>query len=126
MLKSFVQAGLLLGIGAGLGIWFAPPSTKGLMKEKLTFAQTKAKDFHINVSSDWFAGAKKTLDKAPKVDFKKLNQREFSAWIQSVEKAYASVSEQAVQTQKSVNAINRYLEGAKTEYKKQHERFMGI
>ena len=89
-------------------------------------AQVSASKFHKGVSSKWINDASTKLDTAGKSNLKHLNKREFSAWLKNVQSTYATICEQAVQTQKSVSAVNQYLEGAKSEYKKQHDQIFGI
>ncbi len=118
MLKGLVRSSLLLAIGAGLGIWFAPPNAKKVMERQVTFAKQKAGDFHSEVGSHWIATAEDRLQGVKKIDVSRLNRKQFEAWVRSVRDAYDTVSDQAVRTQKSIAAVNSYLETAKNEFQK--------
>ncbi len=126
MLKSLIRSSILLLAGAGLGIWFAPPKTRDVMKLDFALAQAKAKDFHSRVSSKWVDNAQHSLNGAAKqVDFKKLNRKQFNQWINSVKTSYDNISEQASRTQKSLAAVDSYLKNAKDEVHKQR-KMLGI
>ena len=126
MMKKLIRTGFWVSIGAGLGIWFAPSNGREFLREKFALAQVGATKFHKSVSSKWIDDASKKLDSAGKSNLKHLNKREFSAWIKNVQSTYATISEQAIQTQKSVSAVNQYIEGAKSEYKKHHDQIFGM
>lgn len=118
MLKGLVRASLLLAIGAGLGIWFAPANAKSVMERQMNFAKRKAGDFHSEVGSRWIADAENKLHGVKKIDVSRLNRKQFEEWVKSVRNAYDTFSDQAVRTQKSIAAVNSYLETAKNEFQK--------
>lgn len=126
MLKSFVRAGLLLGIGAGLGIWFAPTGTRHAMAAKLGIVQGKASEFHQHVGSRWLASAEKSLASMPKVDVSKLNREQFATWVDSAKKTYATVSDEVIRTKKTVDAVGLYFEKAKDDIRKGNEQLAKI
>lgn len=127
MIKSLVRSVVLLSLGAGIGIWFAPKDAKAKMQGGLLVVQSKAKEFNKQVSSRWVKDAEKKLgDASKKVDLKKLNRQEFEKWMASVKGAYETVSDQAAKTQKTIAAVNQYFDSAKSEYRKQSEKLVGI
>jgi hypothetical protein len=55
ILSKVFRASVLLMVGAGIGVWFAPPTLKLLMRQKLAVAEVKASSFHKSANRLWTA-----------------------------------------------------------------------
>jgi hypothetical protein len=119
ILKNIVKTTAILCVGAGIGIWFAPPTTKAAMKQKLAIAQDRTKGMQQGASKLWKTSLEKKFNGAAKnLDPRKIDKKMVSGWIQSGRNAVATISEDAKRTQETIVKANQVLQSAKAEYRK--------
>ena len=117
ILKSFVKATVLLTIGAGIGIWFAPPSVKALMGKNIAVAQEHTKKLNSGANKLWADNLQKKLTSAGKsLDPRQIDQKTVEAWLTSGKNAFATISDDAKKTQDTLSRANRVISSAKKEY----------
>ena len=118
MIKTLVKATLLLSIGAGLAIWFAPPSAKKEMQKHLILVQGKTKGVRNSADKLWTNGWKQKLAHVGKsLDPRQIDQKTIGKWVESGKNAVASISEGAGRTQETLTKANKVMQNAKSEYK---------
>ena len=118
ILKNIVKAGVLLTIGAGIGIWFAPPTAKLMMKQKLGVAQVHSKKLQDGANKLWTTSLQKKLSHAASsLDPRKIDRKTVDGWVASGKNAVATISTSAKQTQETISKANQVLQTAKHDYK---------
>ena len=126
ILKSFVKVTVLLTLGAGIGIWYAPPLTKHLMKQKLAVAQKHTKGFQANANKLWTNNLQKKFASATRsIDLRKFDKKAIASWVQSGKNAVATISADAQHAQETLTKANQLLKSAKSEYR-QAGTFFGM
>ena len=117
ILKSIVKATVLLTIGAGIGIWFAPPSAKALMGKKIAVAQVHAKKLNTGANKLWAENLQKKLVSAGKsLDPRQVDKKTVEAWLTSGKHAVSNISDDAKKTSETLSRANRVIQSAKKEY----------
>ena len=118
MIKTLVKATLLLSIGAGLAIWFAPPSAKKEMQTHLILVQGKTKDVRKSADKIWTNSWKQKLAHVGKsLDPRQIDQKMIGKWVASGKNAVATITESAGRTQETLSKANEVMRNAKSEYK---------
>jgi hypothetical protein len=118
ILKNIVKVTALLTVGAGIGIWFAPPSAKTLMKQRLTVAQKHSKGLQSSADKYWTSNLKQKLASATKsLDPRRIDRKVVDGWLTSGKHTLATISADAKGTQETLVKANRAIEAAKKEYR---------
>ena len=117
ILKNIVKTTVLLTIGAGIGIWFAPPTAKLFLKQKLTVAQKHTSKLQSSADKLWTKDLQKKLASAgSSLDPRKIDKKTIEGWIKSGKNAVATISADAQQTGETLSKANQVMQRAKGEY----------
>jgi hypothetical protein len=117
ILKNIFKTTLLLGIGAGIGVWFAPPRARILLKQKLTVAQGHSKKFQAGANNLWTTSLqKKFVSATTSLDPRKIDRKTINAWVESGKHTVARISADAKQTEEALTKAGKVIQSAKTEY----------
>ncbi len=118
ILKSIVKVSVLLTIGAGIGVWFSPPTAKVVMKQKLTMAQGHTKKIQTDAKKLWTSNFQKKFASATKnLDPRRIDKKTVDGWIRSGKNVMASIAADAKKTQETVVKANQIIQNAKSEYR---------
>ena len=118
ILKNIVKATVLLTVGAGVGIWYAPPSARSLLKQKLTVAQGHSKKIQAGANKIWTTSLQQKFAKtAASIDPRKIDRKTIDAWVENGKHAVATISADARQTQETLTKAGQVIQSAKKEYK---------
>jgi hypothetical protein len=118
ILKNIVKLSVVLATGAALGIWFAPPSAKALMKQKLAVAQKSTKGIQSDANKYWTANLQKKMETATKtLDPRQIDRKVVDEWYAKSKHAVGSISANAKRTQETLVKANQIIQSAKSEYR---------
>jgi hypothetical protein len=118
ILKNFVKVTVLITIGAGIGIWFSPPTAKVVMKQKLTMAQGHTKKFQTDANKLWTSNFQKKFTGTTKnLDPRNIDKKTVDGWIRSGKNVLATIAADVKKTQDTVVKANQVIQSAKSEYR---------
>ena len=118
ILKNFVKVTALITIGAGIGIWFSPPTAKVVMKQKLTMAQGHTKKLQTDANKLWTSNFQKKFASTTKnLDPRNIDKKTVDGWIRSGKNVMATIAADVKKTQDTVVKANQVIQSAKSEYR---------
>lgn len=117
IIKNIFKTTVLLAIGAGIGIYFAPPMAKTVMKQKLAVAQKHTNSLRTDANKVWTKNLESKFVQATKsLDPRKIDRKMIDGWVQSGKSAVATISADAKRTQETFVKANQVIQSAKSEY----------
>ena len=117
ILKNIIKTSALLLVGAGIGIWFAPPSIKALIGQKIAVAEDHVKKLNTGANKLWVNNFQKKIFSAGKsLDPRQIDKKTVQAWLTSGKHAVATISDDAKKAQDTLSRANRVISSAKKEY----------